>query len=143
MSEARVYVHALWGTKHGGEFITGEEKLILLEHIRINAERKGIIVDTINSRPEHVHCLFSLPRVLSLSRAIQYMKGESSYWANQTRLFGTEFQWAGEYQALSVGENCLEKVREFIMNQDALHRKLTYADESRMFGVLMDLLCRA
>lgn len=143
MSEASVYVHALWGTRHGAEFITGKEKGILLEHIRINAEGKGITVDTINSRPEHVHCLFILPRVLSLSRAIQYMKGESSYWVNQTKLFGREFQWAGEYQALSVGENCLEKVRWYIMNQDALHRKLTYADESSMFGVMMELLCRA
>ncbi|MBX7042988.1 MAG: transposase [Ignavibacteria bacterium] len=143
MSEAIVYVHALWGTKHGVGYITCEAKEILLEHIRINADVKGIKVDAINSRPDHVHCLFSLPRVLSLSRAIQYMKGESSYWANQTKLFQTGFQWEEDYRALSVSEGCLDKVRAYIMEQDALHERFSYADESRMFSVLMELLCRA
>ena len=70
------------------------------------------------SQPEHIHCLFHLRPDMSLSKALNLIKGESSYWISKNRIIMSHFKWADEYYASSVSEPQLNKVRNYIINQD-------------------------
>jgi hypothetical protein len=49
---------------------------------------------------------------------MQLIKGESSYWINKEQLLNRKFEWQDEYFAVSVSESMLDKVRNYIKNQE-------------------------
>lgn len=73
--------------------------------------------------------LFALPAAMPLSKALQLIKGESSYWINKSNLTKTKFEWQYEYYAGSVSESGLEAIRSYIDHQEEHHRHRTFQEE--------------
>jgi putative transposase len=90
---------------------------------------KKIYIDFINGHSEHIHCLLSLNPDQSLSKVIQLIKGEASFWINKNALSKQRFEWAEEYFAISVSESHLPRVREYIRNQERHHKEKTWEEE--------------
>lgn len=132
MSFVKVMIHAVWRTKSGKDLITMDFRPTLLKHIRLNAKAKGIYIDTINARPDHIHCLFALNADMTLAKAMSLIKGESSHWVNQNKLLPYRFEWGAEYYTVSVSESQLGKVRNYIKNQDIHHSKMSYDEEQQL-----------
>ena len=65
-------------------------------------------------------------RYCSVSAVIN---GESSFWINRSNIIKSKFEWQDEYIALSVSESGLEKVRQYIANQEEHHKKKIFAQE--------------
>jgi REP element-mobilizing transposase RayT len=133
MSYTKLWIHAVWGTKNRHPFLTKEIKEKIISHIKENATSKGIYINRINGHTEHLHALISLKSDMSVSRAMQLIKGESAFWVNKNNLTPVKFTWAEEYFALSVSESQLGRVRAYIDNQEEHHRKITFADEYEKF----------
>jgi len=133
MSYARIWLHCVWGTKNRIPNITSQNKKEIIAHIRENAKNKDIYIDFINGHKEHIHCIISLNADQTLTKVIQLIKGESSYWINKQLLVQGKFEWADEYFAVSVSESQLDKVREYIKNQEEHHRKKTWEEEYEEF----------
>jgi len=129
MPFVKVMIHAVWGTKNHEPFLTKEIRAQVIQHIRENAKTKGIYIDTLNGYIEHLHSLFALNAEMNLSKAVQLIKGESAYWINKEKLTKTKFEWADEYFAVSVSESMINKVRDYIKNQEEHHRKKNFAEE--------------
>jgi len=129
MAFVKIMVHAVWGTKNREPFLTKEIRSTVIEHIRQNAKTKEIYIDRINGYTEHLHCLMGLNAAMSISTAMQLIKGESAFWINKQKLTKSKFEWADEYFAVSVSESVLEKVRAYIDMQEAHHAKKTFQQE--------------
>lgn len=98
-------------------------------HIKENAIQKGIIIDYVNGYSDHCHCLIFLGSEQTMSKVMQLMKGESSNWINKNQLYFGKFAWQNEYYAVSVSESAVNRVREYIKNQESHHRKRTFQEE--------------
>jgi putative transposase len=133
MSFVKVMIHAVWGTKNRQPILTDEVRQKIIEHIKENAKTKQIYVDSINGHNDHLHCLFGLNAQMSVSKAIQLIKGESAFWINKEKLTKTKFEWADEYFAVSVSESIIGKVRTYINNQQDHHKKITFNQEYESF----------
>lgn len=129
MAFVNIRIHAVWGTKRREEVLTNEIRIKLFEHIRQNAKSKDIFIDCINGYTDHVHCLLSLNADMSISKAIQLIKGESAFWANKNSLMSSKFEWADEYYAASVSESNVDAVRKYIYKQESHHKKITFEEE--------------
>jgi putative transposase len=129
MAHVKIWIHAVWGTKNREPTLNKNERIILFQHIRQNAKEKGIYVDFINGIEDHVHCLLTLNADMSIAQAMQFIKGEAAYWANKEQLFAKKLYWADEYFAASVSESQIERVRNYIKNQEEHHRKKTFSEE--------------
>ena len=70
---------------------------------------------------------------MSISKVMQLVKGESAFWINKEKLTKTKFEWADEYFAVSVSEDKLDTVRNYIINQEEHHKKITFLDEYNSF----------
>ena len=133
MPYIRILIHLIWSTKNRERIITKEIKTILLNHIRENAKSKNIFIDFINGEPEHIHATISLGSDQTISKVAQLIKGESSNWINKNKLLPGRFEWQDEYIAVSVSESQINKVREYIKNQEEHHRKKNFAEEYKEF----------
>ena len=60
---------------------------------------------------------------------MQLIKGESSFWINKHQLTKQKFEWQDEYFAVSVSESVVDKVRNYIKNQEIHHAKKTFQEE--------------
>ena len=133
MPYVKIMIHAVWGTKNREPLLLPEPRKFLISHIKENAIKKEIYIDTINGEPDHIHCLFGLNADMPLSKAIGLIKGESSYWINKEKIIKKKFEWADEYYASSVSQSQLDKVRDYIRNQQEHHRKMTFKEECDKF----------
>lgn len=130
MPYVKIWLHCVWSTKIRAPYLSGDLKFDLINHIRENAKIKNIYIDFINGSTEHLHCLLSLNHDHSLSKVMQLIKGESSYWINKNSLTSNRFEWADEYFGVSVSESHIQRVREYIKNQEIHHQKHSWEEES-------------
>jgi REP element-mobilizing transposase RayT len=135
MPWVKVWIHFVWSTKNRQPLLSDEIRLKLFQHIRQNAEEKGIFIDFISGYVDHVHCLISIGTDQTIEKIIQLVKGESSFWINKNKLCREKFEWQDEYFAVSVSESVIDKVREYIKKQEEHHRKQTFKDEFETFLV--------
>ncbi len=133
MSIHKVAIHAVWRTKNDYPFLKDEIRVKACKHIFSHAKNKDIWIDTIDGYVDHLHCLFYLNPVISLSKTLQIIKGESAKWINDNLFKSRTFGWADDYFAVSVSESNIEKVRKYIKNQKIHHKKITFLEEYDQF----------
>ena len=129
MPYVRVWVHIVWSTKNRISQLTESVRPIIFQHIRENAEEKGIFLVEVNGYTDHVHCLVSLKRNQTVSKVVHLLKGESSHWINQQKLLPEKLKWQSEYYAVSVGESGIARVRKYIQNQEKHHQNQDFREE--------------
>lgn len=133
MSYVKIMVHCVFGTKNKEPILVSGKREELFKHIRENARTKDIYIDTINGHIDHIHCLISLGAEQNIAKLMQLIKGEASFWTNKHKLFGHKLEWTEDYFAASVSESSLDKVRDYIKNQEEHHRKITFTEEYEKF----------
>ncbi len=125
----KVYVHLVWSTKNREPYLRKEIRPMIFDHIKENATKKGIFLDTIGGYMDHMHALVSLSSDQSISKVIQLIKGESSNWINKQDFQKQRFEWQDEYFAVSVSPSQLTEVRNYIKTQEFHHQKITFQEE--------------
>jgi len=130
MPFVKVYIHFVWSTKNRYPFLDNKElRTKVWKHIQDNAQKKGIFVDFVNGYADHCHCLVSLGVDQTILKVMQLIKGESSFWINKHGLTTEKFEWQDEYFAVSVSESMIDRVRNYIKNQEEHHKKKTFQEE--------------
>lgn len=130
MAHVRVYIHFVWSTKYREPFLKSSLlRKKVWKHIKENAEEKGIYIDFINGYHDHCHCLVRLQSDQTISQLMQMIKGESSFWINKNKLCKDYFEWQNDYYAVSVSESALQRVRNYIKNQESHHQLKSFEQE--------------
>ena len=129
MPYIKIWIHLVWATKNRQHYLNKEIRQQVFEHIKENAQTKGIFIDHINGYVEHVHCLVSLNSDQNIATITNLLKGESSFWINKNKLTKTKFGWQDEYFAASVSHSQVDKVRQYIRNQEEHHKMKTFQQE--------------
>ncbi len=78
---------------------------------------------------DHVHILLSLPATLSVAKAMQFLKGNSSKWIRETFPKMHSFAWQEGYGAFSVGISGVEPTIAYIRSQAEHHQKQSFREE--------------
>ena len=134
MSWVRVWIHLVFTTKnHEKSLASKESRNLLFEHMKQNAKEKELFLDTVNGSHDHVHCLISLSKDLTISKTVQLIKGESSHWFNKNIDQKEKLTWQDDYWVVGVSESHIVKVREYIKNQEKHHSVKTFSDELQGF----------
>lgn len=129
MPHIRVWIHFVWSTKNREPVLTKRIRHDVFKHIRENAHKKNIYIDFVGGYIDHIHCLISLGSDQKISKIMQLIKGESAFWINNNSLTQRKFSWQKEYFAVSVSETNMERVRDYIANQEEHHKKNSFDEE--------------
>jgi putative transposase len=129
MSYVKIWIHAVWTVKDRQPVLNQGMRQKVFEHIHQNAIAKEIMMEIVNGHHNHVHCLFRLKNNQTIETVMQLIKGESSYWLNKSDLSNLKLNWQKEYFAVSVSESQVEKVKNYIANQEEHHRTKSWDEE--------------
>jgi len=133
MAFVKIWIPAVWGTKNREPVLEKGIFESVCDHIKENGKLKGIFIECVNAYSDHLHCLMLLNADMSISKQMQLIKGESSFWINKNKIVKGHFEWADEYFASSVSEDKLDIVKAYILNQQEHHKKVTFKDEYEKF----------
>jgi Transposase and inactivated derivatives len=85
----------------------------------------------VGGMPDHVHLLFGMRPIQSLSDLLQDVKSGSSGWINKQRFTMGRFSWQEGYGAFSYSRSQLPQVIRYIANQEKHHATTPFLDEYR------------
>ncbi len=77
---------------------------------------------------DHVHLVIGLKPTHVLADVMRALKGDSSKWIH-AELRVRDFAWQEGYGAFTVSKSGVERVREYVRNQEEHHRKRTFREE--------------
>ena len=129
MSWIRVWIHIVFTTRKRHPFLTEDIRRQVFMHMMENAKFKDLKVAIINGHADHAHCLLALNRDMTIAKATQLIKGESSRWINENDLVKDHFKWQDDYWAVGVSESHYQRVYDYIANQEEHHKKETFSEE--------------
>ncbi len=78
---------------------------------------------------DHCHVLVAIPSTMTVAKAAQAIKTNSSKWLSETYPELKDFELQEGYSAFSVSSSMITKVQKYIMNQEEHHKTKTFKDE--------------
>jgi putative transposase len=118
--------HIIFSTAGRRKWIPEEVQPELWKYIGGVARAYGMKAQKVGGVEDHVHILLSIPATMSVAKAVQVIKANSSRWMKiKVKLFA----WQKGYAAGSVSASRIEQVSRYISNQKQHHRKQTFENE--------------
>jgi REP element-mobilizing transposase RayT len=122
------YVHFVFSTKGRVNALYDNMRPRLFEYVGGLARGLGMRPLRVGGTDNHIHLLLGLPASLSIAKAMQLIKTNSSKWIHETKL-GDTFSWQRGYGAFSVSASDIPRVQDYIDNQAIHHNGLSFEDE--------------
>ena len=114
--------HIVWTTKYRYTVLGGGVRNRCRELLREIARSKEMTIYAGSINRDHVHMLISIPPQLSVSKAVQYLKGKSSHkllseYKHLRKRYWGQHLWARGYWVATSGNVTDEVWKEYIANQ--------------------------
>ena len=114
--------HLVWTTKYRYQVLGREVGQRCRELLREIAISKEMLIYAGSINRDHVHMLIGIPPQLSVSRAVQYLKGKSSHrllskYKQLKKRYWGQHLWARGYWVVTSGNVTDEVWKEYIENQ--------------------------
>ncbi len=122
-------IHCVWSTKNRESFLRSDLRDRLWPYLGGIARENKMKALAIGGTADHVRILLSLPPTLSVAKAIQLLKGNSSKWIRETFPKMNSFAWQEGYGAFSVSISGVNATVAYIRDQSEHHRRRTFREE--------------
>ena len=131
-SLSRVLVHLIFSTKNRKSYFADPAiRRDLHAYLAATANQLGCPAICVGGVADHVHVICSLGRTLSVAAFVAKLKVSSNQAVRERYL--SLFSWQNDYAAFSVAESTLEAVVQYVSNQEAHHKTITFQDKYRAF----------
>jgi putative transposase len=138
----QIYYHLVFSTKERAPALTAEKRESLFRYTWGILKNKDCHLYRINGVEDHVHILTSLHPTVTLADLIKDIKIGTSKWIKENAAFPNFTHWQDGYGAFTVSHDDKDDVIEYIKNQEAHHKRMSFRDELRgllgKFGVSFD-----
>ena len=125
----QLYIQLVFSPKYRDRLLTKEirnEVFSYMSGIVTNRKHKSIII---NGMLDHVHILIGANPNDSISDLVATLKRDSSSFINGKKWFRGKFHWQDGYGAFSYGRSQLDKIYNYILNQEKHHNRRTFREE--------------
>ncbi len=116
-------VHCAFSTKERANLIADPKRL--WQYVGGIARQKNIPSLAAGGTANHLHLLISLSPTITLAKAVQELKGNTSRWLNET----SRFAWQEGYSAFSVSQSQRTPVVNYVDHQTEHHAKWSVEQE--------------
>lgn len=120
--------HIVFHTKNNVAMISAEWRDRLHAFIGGCVKTSGGIPIAVGGTDDHVHLLGGLRATHCLADVVKDIKVASSKWVHQ-EIGAKLFIWQKGYGAFTVSPGNLERVRNYVLNQEEHHRKRSFREE--------------
>ena len=123
------YIQLVFSPKHRDRLLVEKIRPQIFQYlsgITTNLGHKSIII---NGVADHVHLFIGLNPKISVSETVKELKRSSGIFINEHKFLPGKFEWQEGYGEFSYGRSQIEKVYEYIKNQELHHKKQTFKEE--------------
>ncbi|MCK4517746.1 IS200/IS605 family transposase [Candidatus Babeliales bacterium] len=124
-----LFFHIIWTTKRRVDAIDCEIKNKLYRHIGGTILQEGCDLFAIGGTANHVHVLIKSSGDRLISDIARVIKTNSSKFVNRLGKDYYDFKWQTGYGVFSIGPSMINKVCEYILNQEEIHKKRSLDEE--------------
>jgi REP element-mobilizing transposase RayT len=128
-SFTKVLIHSVWSTRNRERSLDSELQDRLWPYLGGIAKQNKMKALAVGGAADHVHILVSLTATLSVAKAVQLLKGNSSKWIHETFPKMSSFEWQEGYGAFSIGVSGVDATIAYIRNQTEHHRTRSFREE--------------
>jgi REP-associated tyrosine transposase len=121
--------HIVFSTKNREPWITPDNERQIWDYIGGVARENAMQMEIVGGFDDHIHVLVAIPPAMSVSKAVQMLKGASSRWIHQTFKEMVAFAWQDGYGAFTVGSSQVDDTVRYIERQREHHRIKTFQEE--------------
>ena len=131
-SLSAIFIHLVFSTKERRPFLKDPVTRDAL-HAYLGGISKTLDCPpiTVGGADDHVHILARFGRSITQAEWVKELKRVSNLWLKEQGIPYAEFQWQGGYADFLVSRSNLDRVRNYIADQEAHHRKINFQDELR------------
>lgn len=125
----QLYIQFVFAVQNRLSLIQPDWKDELFKYITgiIQYNRHKLIA--INGMSDHVHVFVGYKPHQLIPDLLQDIKGSSSGWINKKGFIKSKFSWQAGYGAFSYSQSQIERVVNYIKNQEEHHKKKTFREE--------------
>ncbi len=125
----QLYIHLVFSPKNRSALIRKEWKIELEKYITGIVQNHGHKMLAIYAMPDHIHIFIGYNVNHLIPDLVERIKTSSNVWVNKNRLSKSYFEWQKGYGAFSHPRSNLDRVVNYILNQEEHHRKKNFRKE--------------
>lgn len=132
MSYSKSYYHIVFRTYRSERTLEEAHEKEMYMYIFAICKNKGTRLWRINSMPDHIHLLVSIPTSISVASFVKDIKQSAGNYLKEHRKEFPMFSgWADGYCSITYCERERDTIIKYIKNQKAHHSRTSLADEMR------------
>jgi REP element-mobilizing transposase RayT len=125
----QLYVHLVFAVKKRQALIKPEHREEIERYMCGILQNKKHKLIAIYLMPDHAHILIGANPALALSETVQVLKSETSKFINDKQFTSFQFRWQEGFGAFSHSRSDLDRVVNYILNQQEHHSNKTFKAE--------------
>ncbi len=131
--------HIVFATKHRLRVLDTAGREDLFRFMWGVTKERNCHLYRIGGVEDHVHMLVSLHPSIALADLIKELKTASSAWIKAEKIFPHFEHWQDGYGAFTVAAEARPSLIEYIKNQEAHHRTLSFIEELKAMAEVAGL----
>ena len=128
-SYTQIYIQIVIVVKGRHCLIPNQKKENLYKYITGIIQNKKHKLIAINGIPNHIHILIGLNPAEALSALVKEIKRCSTNFINEQKWLKGKFSWQEGYGGFSYSRSHLDRVINYIKNQEKHHKRKTFKEE--------------
>lgn len=142
-SLVQIYLHIVFSTKNREPFLADKTiRAQMHRYLHGICEGQKCPSIAIGGVADHVHLLCRFSKNLAVADFLRELKSDSSAWIKDHAPDQRDFYWQAGYGTFSISPHHVEAVTNYILNQEAHHRTISFQDEFRQlcrkYGIDID-----
>jgi len=126
----QIYVQFIFAVQGRKNLIAPSNREVLQRYISGIIENSNQKLLAIHANPDHVHILVGFNSLnLKISDFVRDIKANSSRFINEQKWLIGKFNWQEGYSAFSYSKSQIDKVVNYILNQEEHHKKRNFKEE--------------
>lgn len=126
---SQLYIQIVFAVKGRENLIAPNNRERLHKYITGIVQNREHKMLAIYCMPDHVHLFLGLKPTVAISDLVRDIKAVSSKFINENHWITGKFNWQEGYGAFSYSRSHIDKVVNYILNQEEHHRKKTFKQE--------------
>jgi putative transposase len=126
---SQMNIHAVFAVSGRENLLKEDFRDTLFSYISGIIRGIGLYPLAVNGHHDHIHIIFELNPSMSVSKAMQEIKANSSKWINDQNIFPQKFHWQNGYGAFSYSRSQRDRVIKYIQNQYKHHERNSFRNE--------------
>ena len=124
-----LHYHIVFSTKYREPWITFDVQERVWTYLGGIARQYSMTPLQIGGLDDHLHVVVGLPATLTVSKAVQLLKGGSSRWIRSSLPGFDTFGWQDGYGAFTVSQSILATTIKYVERQREAHQTRTFQEE--------------